>query len=36
LDYGLGKGGFLSAYRWDGETELDPLKFEMVPQGTAK
>jgi len=34
LDYGLGKGGFLSAYRWDGETELDPLKFEMIQQGT--
>ena len=34
LDYGLGKGGFLCAYRWDGETDLDPLKFEMTTQGT--
>lgn len=27
LDYGVGKGGFLCAYRWEGETELDPRKF---------
>jgi len=27
LDYGTGKGGYLAAYRWDGETELDPAKF---------
>jgi hypothetical protein len=33
LDYGLGKGGFLCAYRWDAETDLDPLKFEMTNQG---
>jgi len=33
LDYGLGKGGFLCAYRWDGETELDPHKFETIKQG---
>ncbi len=27
LDYGTGKGGFLCAYRWDGESEIDPGKF---------
>lgn len=27
LDYGTGKGGFLCAYRWDGEGEIDPGKF---------
>ena len=27
LDYGTGKGGFLCAYRWDGEQEIDPEKF---------
>ena len=27
LDYGSGKGGFLCAYRFDGETEIDPEKF---------
>ena len=27
LDYGTGKGGFLCAYRWDGEQEIDPRKF---------
>ncbi len=27
LDYGTGKGGFLCAYRWDGEQEIDPKKF---------
>jgi len=27
LDYGMGKGGFLCAYRWDGETVIDPAKF---------
>lgn len=27
LDYGTGKGGFLCAYRWDGEQEIDPGKF---------
>lgn len=29
LDYGCGKSGRLCAYRWDGETELDPSKFVM-------
>jgi len=27
LDYGMGKGGFLCAYRWDGESSLDERKF---------
>ena len=27
LDYGSGKGGFLCAYRWDGEEEIEPAKF---------
>lgn len=27
LDFGIGKGGFLCAYRWDGEQELEPEKF---------
>ena len=27
LDYGSGKGGFLCAYRWDGEEEIEPEKF---------
>lgn len=27
LDYGMGKKGFLCAYRWDGETTIDPAKF---------
>ena len=27
LDYAIGKGGYLAAYRWDGETELDTAKF---------
>lgn len=27
LDYGLGKGGSLVAYRWDGEKVLDPSRF---------
>jgi len=31
LDYGIGKGGFLCAYRWDGEQEIDPAKFVSVP-----
>ena len=29
LDYGCGKFGQICAYRWDGETELDPGKFVM-------
>ena len=27
LDYGMGKGGFLCAYRWDGEQEIRPEGF---------
>lgn len=27
LDYGTGKGGFLCAYRWDGESRIRPEKF---------
>lgn len=27
LDYGTGKGGFLCAYRWDGEATIDPRKL---------
>lgn len=27
LDYGTGKGGFLCAYRWDGEASVSPDKF---------
>ena len=27
LDYSVAKGGFLTAYRWDGETELSDSKF---------
>ncbi|WP_439621600.1 metallophosphoesterase [Gemmata sp.] len=27
LDYSVAKGGFLCAYRWDGEQRLDPAKF---------
>ena len=27
LDYGAGKGGFLCAYRWDGEAVIHPGKF---------
>jgi len=34
LDYGTGKGGFLCAYRWDGEQEIDPEKFCAVPDLT--
>ncbi len=30
LDYGVGKGGFLCAYRWDGEEAIDPEKFIAV------
>lgn len=32
LDYGTGKGGFLCAYRWDGEREMDPAKFIATHQ----
>jgi len=27
VDWSVAKGGFLCAYRWDGEQKLDPLKF---------
>lgn len=27
LDYGTGKGGFLCAYRWDGESVIEPSKM---------
>ena len=27
LDYSVAKGGFLCAYRWDGERTLDSAKF---------
>jgi hypothetical protein len=30
LDYGVGKGGFLCAYRWDGEQTIDPGKFVIA------
>jgi len=30
LDYGMGKGGVLCAYRWDGEQRLDAAKFVAV------
>lgn len=32
LDYGLGKGGALVAYRWDSEKVLDPFKFVVQPE----
>jgi hypothetical protein len=31
LDYGAGKGGFLCAYRWDGEATLAAEKFVIAP-----
>jgi hypothetical protein len=27
LDWSVAKGGFLGAYRWDGESALDAAKF---------
>ncbi|MEI6279096.1 MAG: metallophosphoesterase [Verrucomicrobiota bacterium] len=36
LDYGTGKGGFLCAYRWDGEKEIDPGKFVTAPEEDEK
>jgi hypothetical protein len=33
LDYSVAKGGFLTAYRWDGETRLDDRKFVTVRAG---
>ena len=35
LDYGMGKGGQIVAYPWDGEVELNPSKFISVPQAGA-
>ncbi|MGB0743660.1 MAG: metallophosphoesterase, partial [Opitutales bacterium] len=32
LDYGLGKGGQLVAYRWDGEAKIDDSRFVSIPQ----
>ncbi len=32
LDFAIGKGGYLAAYRWDGETELNPGNFVSVNQ----
>jgi hypothetical protein len=32
LDYGMAKGGLLTAYRWDGETKLDDTKFVSIRQ----
>ncbi|MFQ3225040.1 MAG: hypothetical protein ACI8Z5_001294, partial [Lentimonas sp.] len=32
LDYGMAKGGLLTAYRWDGEAKLDASKFISIPQ----
>ncbi len=32
LDYGVGHGGALVAYRWDGEQALDLLKFVAEPE----
>ncbi len=32
LDYAIGKGGYLAAYRWDGEAELNPGNFFSVNQ----
>jgi hypothetical protein len=31
LDYSVAKGGFLCAYRWDGEQALDPSRFVVTP-----
>ena len=36
LDYGTGKGGFLCAYRWDGEITIDPAKFVTVKEPRAQ
>jgi hypothetical protein len=30
VDWSVAKGGFLCAYRWDGEQELDDRKFAWV------
>jgi hypothetical protein len=36
LDYGTGKGGFLCAYRWDGEGAMGPEKFVTAPEEDEK
>lgn len=36
LDYGVGKGGFLCAYRWDGESVIDPEKFVTANEPRAQ
>ena len=36
LDYGTAKGGFLCAYRWDGETAIDPRKFVTAAEEDEK
>ena len=33
LDYGTGRGGFLCAYQWDGEAEIDAGKFVTTSSG---
>jgi len=33
VDYGIGKGGYLAAYRWDGEAKLEPGNFITAHQG---
>lgn len=35
LDYGTGKGGFLCAYRWDGERVINPEKFLTIKDTSA-
>jgi hypothetical protein len=35
LDYSVAKGGFLCAYRWDGERVIDPAKFVTAPADRA-
>jgi hypothetical protein len=32
LDYSVAKGGYLCAYRWDGERALDPSKLVVAPR----
>jgi hypothetical protein len=36
LDYSVPRGGFLCAYRWDGERVLDPSHFVTAPSRSAK
>lgn len=35
LDFGAGKGGRIGAYRWDGETTIQPDKFHLSPKTNA-